>query len=163
MEQTQRVPRAGTQYDLDGADALERGGQVADLIAEIVRKDVPTKAEVARRRLPFLLILLALFGGFGTWNFLRITAPPAIPTVQTERATRAQLYLVSSSLDSWKRDHGQLPATLAEAGLDMSGMSYERVDGRYVLIAENGPVRLTYREGQDKAPLAAALGVGGDL
>lgn len=147
-------------------EQLDRGGEVAGLIAEIVKRDVQARRErervERRRRIPVLLLLLLLLSGFGTWNFLRITAPTPVPLIQTEQAARAQLYLISTSLDAWRAEQGRLPTTLSEAGLDMRGVSYSLEAGRYILVAEHGGVQVTFREGQDRSPFAAALGVAGE-
>lgn len=148
-----------------GGDKLERSGEVAGLIAEIVQRDAQARRErerqVKRRRIPVLMFMLVLLVGFGTWNFLRITKPPVVPPVQTERAARAQLYLIASSLDAYRDARGRLPSTLAEAGLDARGVQYTMEAGRYVLVAQHGVMQVTFREGQDKTPFAAALGPGG--
>ena len=118
--------------------------------------------EVKRRRVPVLLCLLILLSGFGTWNFLRITRPPVLPAVQAEQAARAQLFLIASSLDRYREERGRLPVSLAQAGLDATGVEYRLEGGRYRLVARTGPMRITLREGDDKTPFAAALGIGGD-
>jgi hypothetical protein len=163
MKPTQGANLAGAGYRLDGAESMERGAQVAGLITDILNSDAAKRAAPPqKRRFPTMIVLLVLFTSFGVWNFIRITADPNVPVVQTERAARAQLFLVSSALDTWRNEQGRLPRSLEEAGLDMRGVSYVVTDGRYELNAVHGLVRLRYREGQDKAPLAAALGIGGE-
>ena len=159
--------RQGTTqgWQLDGSSTANRGQEVAGLIAEIVQRDVDTRRAraVQRRKLhvPVLLVLFLALAGFGAWNFVRITAPPEIPATQIEAAARARLYLISASLDAYRRERNTLPATLAEAGLDSGGIVYSLEAGRYMLVAQYGSVRVTYREGQDKKPFAASLRVGG--
>lgn len=144
---------------------LERGGEVAGLIAEIVKRDAHARrareGEARRRRVPVLLFLFVLLAGFGTWNFLRITQPAELPVVQAERAARAQLFLIASSLDRYRQDQGRLPSSLEEAGLDATGVEYRLEGGRYLLIVR-APTQVVLREGQDKTPFAAAFGIGGD-
>lgn len=144
---------------------MGRGEEVAGLIAEIVQRDVQARRErdrvVKRRRVPVLTFLLVLLVGFGTWNFLRITKPPVVPAAQVEQSARAQLYLIASSLDAYRTERGRLPSTLAEAGLDARGIEYTLEAGRYLLVARHGTSQVTFREGQDKTPFAAALGFGG--
>lgn len=157
---------ADTRFPLPGqADGPERGGEVAGLIAEIVQRDAQARRERERRdmrrRLPVLLCLLVLLTGFGTWNFLRITKRPTLPPVQVEQAARAQLFLIASSLDAYRAEHGELPGSLDDAALDAAGVEYRVEGGRYELVARLGAWQLTFREGQDRRPFAAALGVGG--
>jgi hypothetical protein len=151
-------------WQLDGS-TVNRGQEVAGLIAEIVQRDVDARRERARQRrnlhIPVLLVLFLTLAGFGTWNFLRITTPPEIPAAQIEAAARARLYLIGASLDAYRRERNTLPSTLAEAGLDSDGITYSLESGRYMLVAQYGSVRVTYREGQDKKPFAASLRVGG--
>jgi hypothetical protein len=159
--------RQGTTqgWQLDEPTTVNRGQEVAGLIAEIVQRDSDGRSAKAIQKrnlhVPVMLVLFLILAGFGVWNFLRISAPPEIPVVQVEAAARARLYLTSSSLDAYRRERGTLPATLAEIGLDNDGMTYSLEAGRYTLVAQYGTVRVSYREGQDKAPFAGALRSGG--
>jgi hypothetical protein len=159
--------RQGTTqgWQIDGSTSANRGQEVAGLIAEIVQRDVDARhARASQHRklhVPVMVVLFVILAGFGTWNFLRISKLPEIPAAQIEAAARGRLYLIAASLDAYRREHNTLPATLAEAGLDSDGIVYSLEAGRYMLVARYGSVRVTYREGQDKAPFAAALRVGG--
>jgi hypothetical protein len=165
LQTTQDRDSTAGGYQIDGRGGANRGEEVAGLIAQIVRRDVETRRARAnvrsRRHIPILVVIFIALTGFGAWNFLRITEPAAIPQDQSEAAARARLYLISSSLDAYRLERGRLPATLVEAGLDANGVSYNIESGRYTLVAQYGNVRVTYQEGQDKAPFAAAMRPGG--
>lgn len=158
MRKVELVPGG---FRLDGAGVgPDRNTEVANLIAEIVEKDRVREPRPRRRRAHLLPILLVVLSALGLWNFMRITAVPQLPESEAEASARAALYLISASLDEYRRTHGALPSSLEAAGLDTEGVIYEIEASRYVLRTEYGRVRITYHEGQNKAPFAAALGAG---
>jgi hypothetical protein len=170
LKETTRSPRtsAGSgQRTMQSGGA--QGGEVAHLIADIVRRESAQRADRERQqakppkgKAPALVVLLAVLVAFGVWNAIQIRRVPLPPPAQVEVAARASIYLTASALDSHRRTRGGLPASLEEAGLDVAGLSYRVEAGRYVLTMLTSVQTHVYREGEDLAPYAAALGVAGE-
>ncbi len=159
MRKVDLVP-GGFRIDTSAFDR-DRHPQMPPPVSEtVVSDDGAHRRFPRRRRYRILPVLLVAISALGVWSFVRATALPVVPAAEAETSARAALYLIANSLDDHRRNHGVLPASLTELGVDIEGVSYRIEANRYVLKAAHDRLRITYREGQDKAPFAAGLGVG---
>jgi hypothetical protein len=122
------------------------------LKASAERHDGPAARRGPRRARPFFWAILALTiaaaGGIAilrpAWIGLgtAVVEPPAV----REASLRLAVALEAQRVLRYQREHGRLPATLAEAGAVMPGVIYQPSrDGIYEISAADGDVTVLYR------------------
>lgn len=73
-------------------------------------------------------------------------APPPRPLAEEEAALRFTMYLQAQRIRVYELEHGELPATLTDAGEPAEGLSYDVLaPGLYELVGTTDRLRLTYR------------------
>jgi len=122
------------------------------LKASAERRDAASRPSGPRRTRPvFWVILLLAVGGAGAVAILRpewigIEAPLTEPPAVREASLRLAVALEAQRVLRYQRAHGQLPATLAEAGAVMPGIIYQPSrDGIYEISAADGDIAVLYR------------------
>jgi hypothetical protein len=123
------------------------------------RKINPT-AEIAlsrkvERRL--LTVLLLVFIGVGAWNIRVLTQAQVSSLSQTVVDLEASIYLAAKTIDAEIEDHGTLPSSLDELGIDDEGLTYRANGSGYELEVRNGEHAVSYRSGQDLSRFEAAF------
>jgi hypothetical protein len=113
---------------------------------------------VSRRpvRAPFMIGLLILLAGLTIGN-LRPAAPP--PADDDEAAARFTIYLTAETIEAYRDSAGTLPSGLEQVGLADDDLTYAVRDGSYTLTARVGDATVTYVDGEDLAPYAAAYDI----
>ncbi len=96
--------------------------------------------------------LVVLFVVLSIWNAAHFIQGPPEPPKPTPFRAKQALYLGVMKLDAYRRVHGVLPDSLAEAGLPVAeGYAYQRVNPtRYVLSFRNGGAKLEYDSSDSK-------------
>ena len=122
------------------------------LKASAERRDTSANPPGPRRTRPvFWVMLLLAVGGAGAIAILRpewigietaVLEPPAV----REASLRLAVALEAQRVLRYQREHGQLPATLAEAGAVMPGIIYQPSrDGIYEISAADGDIAVLYK------------------
>lgn len=148
-------------------DRFSRPDVAAQIVADIVREKAEAAAEQRRAAAPprrrsrglLLGVLAALFFGLSGWNLLRSETPEPFTPEQQEASLRVHVFLTTQALEAYRDSAGVYPPTLAAIDMDAPGLAYVPSESSYALVAAAGPVRLTYRRGDDLARFAAAVGV----
>ncbi len=122
---------------------------------EVVRT---TKAQPKPRRItvpdrtPFWLGISAVILGLAAllyfqpaWFFNR---PAAEPPRTQEASLRIRMFVEIDRIQRYKAAQGRLPANLAEAGGDPTGLQFEHRGEGYILTGTNGIVQLRYQSSE---------------
>lgn len=125
------------------------GALVGEFLAEQKRQTLELQAIEARRgkkRRPALALTLAALCAI-VWvapsmlGNATVTQSPE----RLEAGARMTLFLASERIRGHQRAHGRLPATLAEAGVDSTGLSYRARSAEvFELGTEVNGTRITY-------------------
>lgn len=103
----------------------------------------------ARHVMPLVAVLLVL----SAWNAYRAIREPVVATPAEELVTaRFTLYLVAQELEAYRREHGDLPASLEAIDADEERITYARRGAEFTLTAEVAGDTITYRTGADLRP-----------
>jgi len=101
---------------------------------------------------PAAFMLVVLFVVMTVWNLTHFfQGPPAPPKPSPFQAKQA-LYLGVMKIDAFRRVHGAIPDSLAEAGLpEADSYTFKRVSStRYILSFRNGGSKLEYDSSDPK-------------
>jgi len=112
---------------------------------EQLRKAQETPPPQQEPRTPFLTrppvvgVVTLAFLAVVAWNIVRLRTEPPLPTAEEgARAVPAAMYVAAQTIETFRDEHGRLPATLEEAGLPPGEFQYS-VDGdQYHLAMEGG-------------------------
>jgi len=85
--------------------------------------------------------LTALLVSQPAWLF---TPPPNEAPAIVEASLRVRMFVEIERIERFRSDSARLPATLAEAGGDSTGLTYRVEDGGYTLTGVNGSRALAY-------------------
>lgn len=122
---------------------------------EVVRTTRLQPVTRRRRRLPVpdktpfwlgvsfvICLLLALIILQPAWLF---NHPPAESPQSQEASLRIRMYVEIDRIQRYKEANGKWPESLQEAGVDGSGLVFERRGPGYILTGTNGGLTLRYR------------------
>jgi hypothetical protein len=157
---TDRMVPAPTPSPVPSAGGAPRAKQALfDAAVDVVRKQSGERvaeraAEEARRRQsrvsPIIAVGLTILLGVGVYLGVEQPAwlfPPAPPMESRETqdaSLRISMATTMQRIERFRLAQGRLPRSLAEAGTNAAGISYEQREGdRYVLRGTSGPVQLT--------------------
>jgi hypothetical protein len=150
-------PSRGSDRPRDDAAALVRTIQKDVAHRERARK-APSGAGRKRRWQIALLIALAanvyVWVGRPAWI---VGDPPGVQTAAEEEGVlRFRMYVQGQRIETFRREHGELPERLEETGPPLEGMRYQRTGPTsWELLGESGGVQLLLRSSQ---PMAEFLG-----
>ena len=126
--------------------------------AELARKHKGVGPSVA----VFALLVLGLCGYLymdrPEWLFPSAAVPES--TAVQEASLRIGMANVAQHIEQYRKRTGRLPATLAEAGTQLDGVSYQAIDTTWHLTGTHGGLELTLTSQQ---PVAAFVGRSYDL
>ena len=146
----------------------EKNTPIGSLVGEFMeekRKELELeRARKRRRRSPFLvpfLVALCLF----VWVAPSLVPPrePPLSPQTLERGARLTLYLASLRVRDYLTKHKTLPANLTQAGVDTTGIEYQRnSDSVFELATRVMGAKMVYRSTlPDSVFLGATLRVQG--
>jgi hypothetical protein len=120
-----REPQVANRTPL-GNDPV--GSLVGEFMEEKRREKAEEKArQASRKRSPILVPLLVLLcAGIWTASMLVPTREPVLTHETIERSARLSLYLASLRIREYMTANKRLPATLLDAGVDTTGITYTR-------------------------------------
>jgi hypothetical protein len=135
-----------------------------DAAVDVVRKQSEERAaeraaeEVRRREQsrvsPVVAVGLTIILGLGVYIAVEQPAwlfppPPPVESRETQDASlRISMATTMQRIERFRIAQGRLPRSLAEAGSNAAGISYEQREGdRYVLRGTNGPIQLALNSG----------------
>jgi hypothetical protein len=75
--------------------------------------------------------------------------PPPEPPAVKEASLRLTMFRAIELIEAYHQVQGRLPATLAEAGADTTGLRYARTAEGYTVTGTNGALTLTYTSPAD--------------
>lgn len=152
-------PTSALQFDFEDSDVPEFPddsyviGENGDIVREPDLQILSESERAAKQWMkPAAIGLVVLFVVLSIWNAVHfMQGPPEPPKPKPFQAKQA-LYLGVMKLDAYRRVHGVLPDSLAEAGLPVAeGYAYQRVNPtRYVLSFRNGGAKLEYDSSDSK-------------
>jgi hypothetical protein len=102
------------------------------------------------------IVFLAVLG----WNVVLLgEGANALSSVETQRAEGVLVFVATQAVEGFAAEHGRLPGTLAEAGIDAPGLTYSvRSDGYSIeSVAEGAGVR--FEQGQKVDSFLLGLGI----
>ncbi|HEX5386039.1 MAG TPA: hypothetical protein VFW66_05000 [Gemmatimonadales bacterium] len=132
-----------------------------DAVGDVMRhqaeeRDAEQAAERVRRErgpispvLGACLLVLVSVGAYVAVERPAWLFPPPVHVeshAELEASLRISIASAARRVERFRERHGRLPASLGEAGSDVSGVRFQPVDGgRYVLTGSNGDLSLTYQ------------------
>ena len=141
----------------ESADA--RAAYVEAIMRQEAERSASPATPVRRRnRVTILIVLAVVLVGFTAWNVARWPRPPDAATLQRERQAtlcESMLYAIDE-IESYRDSTGLLPPDLARLGVLDEGLRYRLEGSTYVLDTSEGLPGITYRGGDDIAPLERA-------
>ena len=147
-------------------EEIIRQGQERD--AQRVEADrLRDEARERRRRRPLhaLVLLGPLLLGLTGWNVYEMTREQPVPFSPSEEdlAARFEVFVTASEIESYRREFGQLPASLNDLEIDPDAeVAYERRGNDFELrVSHRGGV-ITYRSGEPLDPYGTAVDVAAD-
>ena len=93
-----------------------------------------------------LLVTAYVFVERPDWIFP--SPPPPESLAVREASLRISVANAAQHVERYRKQTGQLPLTLAQAGAHGTAITYDRLTGGYRLEAEVDEVRVTYRSGE---------------
>lgn len=90
--------------------------------------------------------LLAILVTKPEWLFPR---PPVEPPELVDASLRVRMYVEIGRIERFRADSGHLPASLTDAGVDTTGLTYAAEPDGYSLTGRNRGTSLTFRSGGD--------------
>ena len=124
------------------------GSLVGEFMEEKRRERQEEKArQVPKKRNPFLVpLLMALCAAIWVAPSLMPPREPVLTQETLENSAKLTLYLASIRVRSYLDTHKRLPPTLAQAGVDTTGLSYVRTSNSvFELSTRVQGTRLVYR------------------
>jgi hypothetical protein len=119
---------------------------------EQVKRTTPLKPERPASRLPFqigmiaiAIVLAAILALQPAWLFPK---PPTESPALQEASLRVRMYVQIDRIEQFRTAKARLPATLGEAGIDSTGLTYSAGSDSYSLSGVNRGVTLTYTSSQ---------------
>ncbi len=104
-----------------------------------------------RRVSPVLIGCLVILASIGAYvaverpEWLFPTPVVVESSAEQEASLRIALATTAQRIERFKREHGQLPAKLADVGLTATPLGYQpAANGTYVLRGRNGSIELSY-------------------
>lgn len=140
--------------------AAERAQEVAKLL-KTIQKEAEEREFVRLQpgpppRNPVWYGVLVLALVLNAWIWIDRPAwlvgePPApVPEARQERALRLHMYVQGQRIEAYRRQHGEPPDSLEQAGPPLEGMRYQRSGPRsWELLGESGSLRVILRGSQD--------------
>lgn len=138
---------------------------LAEALLQVAESQRATAAEDRRRHPPKphgtpvrQLVVAGIAATILAWLWLVRPAvvfgpdvPPPLSAEAAEARARVALYLERSRIEDYRRSHGRLPASLADAGPVEVGVRYRQTEGGFLLEATAGgtALRLTDRMNSD--------------
>lgn len=124
---------------------------------DVVKSEQGKKDEVARAEQPTRPVFLIVMGGLlvallavlltqPAWLFPR--APEETPAIK-EASLKVRMYVEVERIEQYRAAHGRYPATLGEAGVDTTALTYVTTDGGYSLTGKNRGVTATFVAGSN--------------
>lgn len=102
---------------------------------------LPSRTGVRLLTGALLVALVVVLVQRPAWLFTR---PPVEPPALQDASLRVRMYVEIDRVERFRAGRGRLPATLAEAGGDSTGLRYQVVDTGFTLAGQNGGTALTY-------------------
>jgi hypothetical protein len=127
---------------------------VGEFLDEKRRETTDSSLVDPRGRARTALLVVALITCAIVWILPSLYKPPVeTPSPQrVEAGTRMTLFLASERVRSYRHSHGALPATLAEAGVDSTGLTYQRAnDSTFEVTGQSGGQIITYRSNMNNS------------
>jgi hypothetical protein len=132
--------------------------QVRALVGEYLdqkkRETHETSLVEAPRRLRTALMVVGIITCAIVWILPSLVKPPVeAPTPErVEASARMTLFLAAERVRAYQRASGKLPATLAQAGADTTGISYFRAtDSLFEMWTTANGARIMYRSTMNNA------------
>ena len=146
------------------AEIVERQQEKDLAQAEADAKDEAARALAGRRPLMLLAVAIPALIVLTAWNAHYLTREPAPPFTRAEEAESAafDVFVTASEIQAYQREHGSLPATLADVGEDAEDIRYRRSGNGFELTVIHGDAQLTYRSGDDLNQYGAAVDAAAD-
>jgi hypothetical protein len=134
------------------ADILKQTAE--DAAERVAARNLPPGHRRARGWLAALAVALVMLSA---WNTYRVTRDPVVATPAEELVTaRFTMYLVAEELETYRRVHGTLPATLEAIDADEEAIVYRPRGSDFTLTAEVAGQTLTYISGANPLPFWSA-------
>ena len=145
-------------------DELPTGERARQLVAAILEEKresaaQPTKEYRRRRsRLPILVLLTVVLIGVTGWNVIRALSDGETFT-EAEVMTEAffSVLLAIGNIEEHFDETGELPQSLESINADTEGLFYRADGNTYELRFAAGEETISYRRGDDVAPLESRL------
>ena len=132
--------------------------QIAALVGEYLdQKKRETKENslvAAPRRIRKALTVVAIVTCAIVWILPSLVKPQVeLPSpARVDASARMTLFLAAERVRTYQRTHGRLPATLVQAGVDTTGLTYFRAtDSLFEMWAMANGARITYRSTTNNA------------
>lgn len=137
-------PEPSSDYEHALRGVLERAAEAS----EAHRKRQEHRDPLLTRP-PVIALLALILTGVVVWNIQAFNpTPEPLPPAQTRATNEVSVMVAAQAVEAYRAEHGELPESLEDAGLPLSGFEY-RVEGEeYTLTAGEGTaeVRLTRAE-----------------
>ena len=150
-------PRPADSRDSAFASAAS---DLVDEVESTIGRDEPESTDRPGNALAKPIALGIVFLGVMVWNvfLLQSRAEPLSP-VETRRSEGVLVFVATQAVEGFEAEHGRLPASLEEAGIDTPGLVYSvDPDGFSVASATaDSPVRL--EQGQEVDRFLIDLGI----
>lgn len=133
----------GTPAELDYDDAL--AGAVDHVSETIAAQKEAEERQKPRSRIPMFVAALAALALVAGWNvWLVVRPPPTPPAAVLEAGLRWEVGQLVLEIEAHRAAQGRLPDPSEIADLLDEIVAYSLTDGGYVVVAEEGQVRLEY-------------------
>lgn len=137
------------------APEAKSGQETADTLKAVLdhaaERAVAAKQKTTGKKQPKWMLLLG--PNLGVLALYLLIAPPSIivmspleapPPEEQIQGLRLAMFLQATRIESYRRDNGQLPASLADAGSPTPGVEYSVVGSSYLLVGTAGNEAMTY-------------------
>lgn len=114
--------------------------ELVDEVQSTIRDEEPTAAPARRDSLALPIVLGVVFSGVMAWNVVsfRSSAAPLSP-VEARRSEGVLVFVATQAVEGFEVEHGRLPVSLDEAGIEASGLVYSvRPDGFSIASVASG-------------------------
>ncbi len=135
----QTPPPSGSEY----ADHLKA---VMEHAARADAERPPSRRASVLTRGPVIALLAIVFGAVVLWDVKALSRPVTPPAEPAHIAPSGMAVMAAvQGVETYRKQHGTLPASLSQAGIPDSAFDYSVSDGRYHIAAGRGNDRAEYR------------------
>lgn len=145
-----------------------RGSDYADNIREIMDRAARTDASVPApppaspvlTRGPVVAVVTAVFLLVVGYNLRTLqTPPPPLPVEEAEVSASLTVVVATQAVEAYRKEHGRLPASLAELGFPTEGLEYTVRGDAYEIRVVQGDAEVHTESGRPADGILSEMGI----